>query len=350
VPPSPQTSRSIQLHWMDVDVGGDVHRILLSDLPVPHGLSVRERMEWLAGPGDGLRQLLIEPPLGDPAFCVDWITPALEPDAQAAFVIMECMGYPFFSGSNTMATACGLLASGYLPKDIVDGHQILRLEAPGGRVDAHVSFADGMVQTVAIEGDEAFVQLPDQQVEVVGIGVVPYTLCWSGGHYVMVDAESLGVSPQRAGEPEGLAMAAAIIEAIQQDFTLQHPRLGDVGLPRFLHWMWPALESESGCWQGIGGTYGHPGVLWRCPTGTGTAARLAMLSQQERSAVGARIQNTSPAGTMFEATLRGHGRVGDYPSIHTRVVGSPQVLGEVRLELPITSPALAGRDLDWLFA
>lgn len=346
----PLAERTVQLRWVDVDVGGDIHRILLSDLPIPDGLSVRERMEWLAGPGDGLRRLLIEPPLGDPAFCVDWITPAAHPEAEAAFVIMECMGYPFFSGSNTMATACALLASGYLPLQGTNGEQTLRLEAPGGRVDAHVILTDGVVVSVAIEGDEAFVQAPDQRVDVPGLGAVSYTLCWSGGHYVMVDAEALGMTPQLAGQAEGLAMAAAIIEAIQIDFDLQHPRLGDVGLPRFLHWMWPASEHSSGCWQGVGGTYGHPGVLWSCPTGTGTAARLAMLASQTGAQVGAKIENTSPAGAMFEASLRGHGQVGDYPSIQTRVVGSPRVVAEVMLDLPAGSPAVAGRGLDWLFA
>lgn len=346
----PPSKSVIQLRWVDVDVGGDIHRILLSDLPIPEGLSVRERMEWLAGPGDGLRRLLIEPPLGDPAFCVDWITPAIAPEAEAAFVIMECMGYPFFSGSNTMATACGLLASGHISLQNANGEQTLCLEAPGGRVDAHVTLADGVVETVAVEGDEAFVQVQDQEVTVQGLGPVAYTICWSGGHYVMVDAEALGVTPQMAGQAEGLAMAAAIIEAIQADFDLQHPRLGDVGLPRFLHWMWPALECSSGYWQGIGGTYGHPGVLWSCPTGTGSAARLAMLASQTGASLGAKIENTSPAGTMFEASLRGHAQVGDYPSIQTRVVGRPRVVGEITLDLPGDSPAIAGRELDWLFA
>lgn len=346
----PLSKRSVELRWVDVDVGGDIHRILLSDLPIPGGLSVRKRMEWLEGPGDGLRRLLIEPPLGDPAFCVDWITPAEHPQAEAAFVIMECMGYPFFSGSNTMATACGLLASGHVPLQTDNGEQTVRLEAPGGRVDAHVILANGVIEAVAVEGDEAFVQAKDQEVVVPGLGMVSYTLCWSGGHYVMVDAEALGVTPQMAGQAEGLAMAAAIIEAIQTNFDLQHPRLGDVGLPRFLHWMWPVVEHGSSCWQGIGGTYGHPGVLWSCPTGTGTAARLAILASEAGSGVGAKIENTSPAGTMFEASLRGYGQVGHYPSIQTRVVGSPRVVAEVTLDLPADSPAVVGRDLDWLFA
>ncbi len=345
--PSPKAS--VDLHWVDVDVGGDVHRILLSDLPIPAGLSVRERMDWLAGPGDGLRELLIEPPFGDPAFCVDWITSADHAEAEAAFVIMECMGYPFFSGSNTMATACGLLASGRIASKPINNRQCLKLETPGGRVDAHVEWTDGAVNSVAIEGDEAFVHLADASVTVPGLGPLTYDLVWSGGHYVMIDAEALGLTPMAAALPDGLLLAGQIIDAVQADFDLHHPRLGDVGLPRFLHWMWPTHSESAGVWQAVGGTYGHPGVLWRCPTGTGTAARLALLAHAGKAGTGHRLENTSPAGTRFTGHVRGHGQVGKFPSIHTRVVGQPRVLSEVHLSLPATSPALTGRNLDWLY-
>ncbi|MEX0373748.1 proline racemase family protein [Spiribacter pallidus] len=80
-----------RLEWMDVAVGSDIHRVVFSGVPVDATRSVRARMEWLSGPGDGLRRLLIEPPYGFPAFCVDLITPAVHPDAQAGFIIMEVM-------------------------------------------------------------------------------------------------------------------------------------------------------------------------------------------------------------------------------------------------------------------
>jgi len=339
---------AVRLEWIDVDVGGDVHRVVFEGVSFDPQTTVRERMDWLSGPGDGLRNLLIEPPYGQPAFCVDLITPPRHPDAQAAFVIMEVMGYPFFSGSNTMATACALLEGGVIPLETTDGMQCVRLETPGGRVDAFAELVDGRVVSVSVEGDEAFVHRAGAEVYLPALGPIAYDLVWSGGHYVMVNAESVGLLPQHAGQPDGLALAAQIIDAVQADFDLLHPRLGDVGLPRFLHWMWPELESVPGYWTAVGGTYGHPGVLWGCPTGTGTAARLALLAHRGQAAAGASLSNSSPSGATFEATLLETGEVGTWPSIRTRVVGQPRVLGAVALDLPGSSPAFSALDLDWL--
>ncbi|MEX0385820.1 proline racemase family protein [Spiribacter onubensis] len=344
----PAADGGARLEWTDVAVGSDIHRVVFSGVPIDAARSVRQRMEWLSGPGDGLRRLLIEPPYGLPAFCVDLITPPDDPEAEAGFIIMEVMGYPFFSGSNTMATACALIESGRIPRATENGVQCVRLQTPGGRVDAHVTLQAGQVTSVCVEGDETFVHRADASIELPGIGTVAYDLVWSGGHYVMVDADAVGLAPERAGDAEALALAAQVIEAVQRDFDLRHPVLGDVGLPRFLHWMWPEREETPGCWVATGGTYGHPGVLWGCPTGTGTVARLARLSRQERAAVGATLRNTSPAGTTFEGTVVSTGRVGDCASIRTRVSGEPHVVGRMALDLPPASPLIMDCSLDWL--
>lgn len=333
-------NKPIELEWIDVDVGGDIHRVLFKGPVLDESLSVRERMEWLSGPGDGLRKLLIEPPYGQPSFCVDMITPPQHPEAQAGFIIMEVMGYPFFSGSNSMATACALLEGGYLPLETTHGEQCVRLEAPGGRVDAYVQLTGGHVTQVAVQGDEAFVQQSGASVDVAGVGRLDYDLVWSGGHYVVVDAHALGLTPDAVGQPRSLALAARIITAVQANFDCQHPWLGDVGLPRFLHWCWPAEEVTPGCWEAIGGTYGHPGVLWGCPTGTGTMARLALMADQGLVEPGAVLRNTSPSGAMFEARYLSRGQVGDWASVRARVSGSPRVAGRVMLSLPLTSPAI----------
>ena len=346
--PADASAPAGRLEWVDVAVGSDIHRVVFSGAPTDPALDLRERMEWLSGPGDGLRRLLIEPPYGLPAFCVDLITPAVHPDAQAGFIIMEVMGYPFFSGSNTMATACALIETGRIPRETDDGVQCVRLETPGGRVDAHVTLAAGRVVSVDVEGDETFVHRANASIELPETGTVGYDLVWSGGHYVMVDADAVGLAPEQAGSADALALAARMIEAVQADFDLKHPALGDVGMPRFLHWMWPEREETPGAWVAIGGTYGHPGVLWGCPTGTGTVARLARLSHQGRAAIGATLRNTSPSGTMFEGEIVSEGMVGDCRSIRTRVRGEPRLVGTITLDLPPTSPLVADLSLQWL--
>jgi trans-L-3-hydroxyproline dehydratase len=47
-----------------------------------------------------------------PEMSVDLIVPATDPQAQMGYIIMEVMGYPIYSGSNTICTATALLETG----------------------------------------------------------------------------------------------------------------------------------------------------------------------------------------------------------------------------------------------
>jgi proline racemase len=59
--------------------------------------------------------LLLEEPYGIPEMSVDLLVPATDPRAAAGYIIMEVMGYPIYSGSNTLCTATAVLESGIVP-------------------------------------------------------------------------------------------------------------------------------------------------------------------------------------------------------------------------------------------
>ncbi|MBS3786265.1 MAG: proline racemase family protein, partial [Gammaproteobacteria bacterium] len=78
-----------------------------------------------------------------------------------------------------------------------------------------------------------------------------------------------------------------------------------------------------------------PGVLWGCPTGTGTIARLALLAHRGLAKAGTALRNTSPSGTAFEATWLTQGQVGEWPSVRARVHGEPTIVGRLELAVPL---------------
>lgn len=65
----------------------------------------------------------------------------------------------------------------------------------------------------------------------------------------------------------------------------------------------------------------QPAVICRSPTGTGTAARVALAHARGEMAVGARLRNRSPLGTAFDAELLGESAVGGHPAVLTRITG-----------------------------
>jgi trans-L-3-hydroxyproline dehydratase len=97
------------LEVIDMQAGGDVSRIVVGGVTDLPGETVLAKARYLESDGDGLRRLLLSDPYGDPAMSVNLVLPPSHPQAEAGYVIMEAMGYPPYSGSNTLCTATAIL-------------------------------------------------------------------------------------------------------------------------------------------------------------------------------------------------------------------------------------------------
>src|SRR5699024_9743668 len=100
---------------------------------------------------------------------------------------MEAMGYPMYSGSNTICTATALLQSGRIP--IREGEQTVLLESPAGIAHVQAQCSDGFVQSVTTQGEAAYIAVPNLQADVPRYGTVHYDVVWSGGFYALIDAD-----------------------------------------------------------------------------------------------------------------------------------------------------------------
>ncbi len=342
--PADRNGRLRSLRMVDVDVGGDIHRVVLGGVRPCPGHTVRERMHFLEHQADGLRRLLISEPFGNDSMCVDLVMPAGIPEAEMGFVIMEVMGYPYYSGSNTVATATAVLETGLIPRR--KRRQRLLLESPGGVATVLVGYRGGHVHTVTTQGSAAFIQAGDQVVDVPGFGPVRYDLAWSGGYYVLVDAADLGHQIGRDSVDAMLCTADAVIRAVQVRFLHQHPELGEVGLPRFLHFMGPVEATADGSLRSLSATYGHPGVIWRCPTGTGTSARLALLHRRGLISAGTELTTISPHGHAFNGRIISETRVGDYAAIESTITARPYITAYIDLTVNLDAPWVRDYALD----
>src|SRR5699024_6582753 len=97
--------RERALELIDTQSGGDVSRVVTAGIEPLPGRTALEKARYLHAEGDGLRRLLLSEPYGDPAMSADLIVEPGEPAARAGDIIMEAMGYPMYSGSNTICVA-----------------------------------------------------------------------------------------------------------------------------------------------------------------------------------------------------------------------------------------------------
>lgn len=324
------------LQLMDTHAGGDVSRIVTGGIDTLPGKTVREQMEYLRDDADGLRELLLFEPYGIPEMSVDLIVPASHPEAAAGYIIMEVMGYPIYSGSNTLCTATAVLEAGIVEKR--EGVQHFKLEAPAGLVNVEATVKNGVVESVTCEGLPSYIDIYHAKIHVPGIGEVTYSVAYSGGFYALVDAEALGFKLVLEEERALAECADKIVEAIKAERDFSHYTLGDVGPLPFLHFMGPEERIADGFIRSRSTTYVHPGVICRSTTGTGTSARLALMNYEGRLKLGDKLETVSLRETGFIGTFTGKHQAGEFEVVENTTTGRSYVLANSEIVINSDDP------------
>ena len=151
-----RTSKTI--HVVSAHAEGEVGDVIVGGVTPPPGDTLWEQSRWIARDGT-LRDLLLNEPRGGVFRHVNLLVPAVDPRADAGFIVMEPVHTPPMSGSNSMCVATVLLETGILPMD--EPVTELTLEAPGGLVSVRAECQSGMLrasklyQSVSICGPSA---------------------------------------------------------------------------------------------------------------------------------------------------------------------------------------------------
>lgn len=317
------------LTLLDLHAGGDVSRIVTGGIAPLPGASVRAQMTALRDQGDGLRQLLLNEPYGVPEMSVNLLVPASDPAAACGYIIMEVMGYPIYSGSNTLCTATALFEAGLIEKR--EGEHHFQLESPAGLVAITAMVRDGAVEAITCAGLPSYLASDAATIAVPGVGDVKYQVAYSGGFYALVDATALGFALVREEETALAACAGRIVEAIRAERRFTHYQLGDVGPLPFLHFMGPVAQTGDGLYQSRSATYVHPGVICRSTTGTGTSARLALLVAAGELGPGDRLETVSLRNTRFVGTVTGVRSEGNLQVVDNTISGRAWLLGRTEV-------------------
>jgi proline racemase len=341
--PKKKPGRLRSLELIDTQAGGDISRIVLSGVKAMPGDSVREQQQYLEKHGDGLRRLLLSEPYGDPAMSVNLIVRACAPQAQAGYIIMEAMGYPMYSGSNTICTVTALLQSGTLP--IEEGQQTVRLESPAGVARIVARCSEGFVQSVTTQGEAAYLTLPDLEADVPRYGHIRYDVVWSGGFYALIDATALDFELVRDEEPALAAFGHAFVKAVRPEFVENHPEFDDVTPLPFVHFMRESHTVDGG-FRARGATYVHPGVICRSPTGTGTSARIALMAERGEIKTNQWLETLSPRDNSFIGTLLGETGAHGHRAWDTQITGRAWTLSRSRVQIELDDPLVATTGLE----
>jgi proline racemase len=230
------------------------------------------------------------------------------------------------SGSNTICTTTVLLETGMV--EMSEPETVVRLEAPGGVVEARAACRDGRVESVEFTNVPCFANRLDAPLEVDGIGTITVDVAYGGMWYAIADAKQLGFAIE-ADEARDLSLSGERIRAAARDqLPCVHPENPEIAGISIVQIAEP--------WQGVGNVSRNavvvaPGRLDRSATGTGLSARLAVLHARGLIGVGAAMTHASPIGSTFHGRIVAETTVGDRPAIVPAIRGSAWITGVTQL-------------------
>ena len=322
----------LHIDVVDAHAGGDVGRVITGGAPTLRGDGLLERLRDLRDNHDWLRRLLIAEPWGALHLCP--ILPQPSRVADAGILIMESMGYPAVSGSNLMCAATVLGELGRIPLPEPAG--AVSLETPAGVIPLWLENEGGRCRAVAYDSVPAFVTHREQPLQVEGAGVLPVSMVYAGVFYAVVDAATAGV--ELADSARLVETGRRVAEAADREMSPRHPLDPAQAGCAFTLFATPLVPDDDGGLATKSAVYQQPGVICRSPTGTGTAARLALAHARGELGGRTRLASRSPLGTGFEAELLGESRVAGLPAVLARIHGRAFVFAQSRIAVDPEDP------------
>jgi proline racemase len=306
---------------------GEVGDVIVSGVAPPPGDTIWQQSRWIAK-DDRLRRFVLNEPRGGVFRHVNLLVPPVNPEADAAFIIMEPCDTPPMSGSNSICVATVVLETGIVP--MTEPETEVVLEAPGGLVRAIAKCADGKVKSVRIHNVPSFVHKLDQAIEVEGTGTISVDTAYGGDSFAIVDAKALGFDLVPAEALRLAELGMKIVNAATAQVGFEHPTMPDWRHISFCLFAGPIAEKDGDL------TTRHavairPGKIDRSPTGTGVSARLAVLHARQQIEAGQRLVASSIIDSTFVGRIEAKTAVGDTPAIIPSIKGRAWTTGRKEL-------------------
>ena len=237
------------------------------------------------------------------------------------------------SGSNTICVTTVLLETGML--ELLEPETVVRLEAPGGVVEARAACRDGGVESVELTNVPSFAERLDAPLEVKGLGTIAVDVAYGGMWYAIADARALGFAIEPTEARELSLTGERIRAAARERLPCVHPENEEIAGVSIVQLAAP--------WQGVGAVTRNavvvaPGRLDRSATGTGLSARLAVLHARGLMQVGDTMAHASALGSTFEGRIVAETTVGDRTAIVPAIRGSAWITGVTQLTVDPDDP------------
>lgn len=311
------------IHVVSCHAEGEVGDVIVGGVMPPPGETLWQQSRFIAD-DDTLRNFVLNEPRGGVFRHVNLLVPPKDPEADAAWIIMEPEDTPPMSGSNSICVATVLVETGIVPMS--EPVTLIRMEAPGGTVAAQVSCAEGRVKRVRVANVPSFADRLDQSLEVAGLGTLKVDTAYGGDSFVLVDARTAGFSLNPDEARDLAVVGRQITNAANEQLGFHHPLNADWSHISFCQFTQP-VQQQGDSLVGKNTVSINPGKLDRSPCGTGCSARMAVMHARGELKPGQTFIGQSIIDSTFICQIDRETTVGDKAAIVPAISGRAWITG-----------------------
>ena len=305
-------------------VEGEIGRVITGGVLPPKGATMFECMETLEREDSWLRDMLLNDPRGSVNVCVNLITPPIRNDADIGMIIMESDFFVPMSGSNIMCTVTVALETGIVP--MKEPETVVRVDTPAGLVEVVAECRDGKCKRVSFRNIASFVMHRDKTIEVPGVGSLRVDVAYGGMIYCLVESKDVGVGLSRDEARDLVELGERIKAAAAEQLPSIHPENPAIHTVNQTEFIGP-VKMVDGVKTSKNAVIVSPGRIDRCPCGTGTSARMALLHERGELGIGEAFRHTSIIDTEFDCHIVETTSVGNLPAVIPVVSGRAWLTG-----------------------
>ncbi|MGW9685516.1 proline racemase family protein [Flagellimonas sp. 2504JD1-5] len=315
----------LEIKTIDMHTGGEPLRVIVDGFPELKGNSVLEYRRYCKENYDDLRTALMFEPRGhaDMYGCI--LVPPNDENGDFGILFLHNEGYSTMCGHAIIAISTLAVQMDWI--HVKEGENMLKIDAPCGRIISYVNIVNKQVKDVRFHCVPSFVVGLDRKVEVKGLGEVTYDLAYGGAFYAYVDlkknAIKLNLSPDSYQEmiTNGMAIKRAVME---QDLEIKHPFEDD------LSFLYGTIFIDESSKEGIDSRnvcIFAEGEVDRCPTGSGVSGRMAIHWARKELEMNQAMSIESVTDSIFVGSVVSEQDYGPFKAVIPQVEGTAHITG-----------------------
>lgn len=317
----------LQIETIDMHTGGEPLRVIINGFPKLKGNSILDYRSYCKENFDHLRTALMFEPRGhaDMYGCI--LIPPNDDDGDFGIIFLHNEGYSSMCGHAIIAISTLAIKMKWI--NVKEGDNIIKIDAPCGRITSFTNVINGKVSSVRFHCVPSFVVGLDRSVEVEGLGKVNYDLAYGGAFYAYVDMAKnnfnfdLSKESYRDLIKTGMDIKHAVMNSDKEIF---HPFEKELSL------LYGTIFIDNK--KQLSGTDSRNVCVFadsevdRSPTGSGVSGRMAIHKARNEIGFGDIMTIESITGSVFQGSVISEENYGPFKAVIPQVEGTAYITGK----------------------